>query len=314
MQVSEPIFGPKAGSASGEYKSLRSLLLAHLQYHGIEGSTQDTIKHKRKEIGQFLRYLEENDHSMLPGDVTLFDIVGHLEVMKSRGLAAASIHTRRRAIHAWFAWMVDWELVPANPVSKVRSPRLPRVRKPFLSESDFHKLLGLCPLSTFLGSRRASMLWLLATTGMRRRELLMLSREDLDWDQGLVRVIHGKGQRERWVPFLLEAQRPMLRYLNNRWDSDSCLWVTEKGRPLGYVGLGTDITRLFQRAEVPVKDALHIFRRTFAANAVRQGVPRQYTQVIAGWSTSQMLDRYTAAMESEGEAIEAFKKFKPFGK
>ena len=283
MQVQEPIFGPKAGSAREEYKSLKSLLAAHLQYHGIEGSTQDTLKQKRKEIGAFLRYLEENDHSMLPGDVTLFDVVGHLEVMKSRGLAAASIHTRRRALHAWFAWMVDWELVPANPVSKVRSPRLPKVRKPFLSESDFQKLLGLCPLSTLLGSRRASMLWLLATTGMRRRELLMLSREDLDWDQGVVRVIHGKGQRERWVPFLREAQRPMLRYLNNRPDSHSCLWVTEAGR-------------------------------TFAANAVRQGVPRQYIQAIAGWSTSQMLDRYTAAMEAEEEAIEAFRHFKPFGK
>ena len=222
---------------------------AYLQYHSIEGSTEDTLKHKRKEIGPFLRHLEEQGHSMLPGDVTLFDVMSHLEAMKLRGLAAASIHTRRRALHAWFAWMVDWEMLSTNPVTKVKSPRLPRIRKPFLSESDFNKLLDLCPLTTLLGSRRASVLWLLATTGMRRRELLMLKQEDLNWERGEIRIVHGKGQKERNVPFSREAQRPMLRYLNNRWDSNPCLWVTEEGRPLSYVGLGTDVKRLFERAE-----------------------------------------------------------------
>ena len=292
---------------------LSSLLAAHLQYHSIEGSTEDTLKHKRKEIGLFLRYLEQQGHSMLPGDVTLFDVMGHLEELKLRGLAAASIHTRRRALHAWFAWMVDWDIISANPVSKVRAPRLPKVRKPFLTEDSFLKVLDLCPLSTLTGSRRASMLWLLATTGMRRRELHMLSRGDLDWDRGEIKVVYGKGQKERRVPFLREAQRPVLRYFNIRGDKHECMWVSEEGRPLGYHGLGQDISRLFQRAGVDVKDTFHIFRRTFAAHAVRQGVPRQYTQAIAGWSNSQMLDRYTAAMEAEEGAIEAFRGFKPFG-
>ena len=214
-------------------QSLHSLLSAHLQYHSIEGSTEDTLKHKKKEIGLFLRYLEKQGHSMLPGDVTLFDVMGHLEELKLRGLAAASIHTRRRALHAWFAWMVDWEIISANPVSKVKAPRLPKVRKPFLTEANFQKLLDLCPLSTLVGSRRASILWLLATTGMRRRELYMLGRNDLDWERGEIRVIHGKGQKERRVPFLQEAQRPMLRYLNNRRDGHECVWVSEEGLPLG---------------------------------------------------------------------------------
>ena len=260
-----------------------------------------------------MRYLEQQGHSMLPGDVTLFDVMGHLEELKLRGLAVASIHTRRRALHAWFAWMVDWELISANPVSKVKAPRLPRVRKPFLTEVNFQQLLDLCPLSTLVGSRRASMLWLLATTGMRRRELHMLSREALDWERGEIRVIHGKGQKERRVPFLQEAQRPVLRYLNNRRDAHEWLWVSEEGLPLGYHGLGQDMSRLFERAGISIKDTFHVFRRTFAAHAVRQGVPRQYTQAIAGWSSSQMLDRYTAAMEAEEGAIEAFRGFKPFG-
>ncbi len=123
MRELAPIFGAKASSALAVNQSLYKLLTAHLQYHSIEGSTESTLKHKRKEIGLFLRYLEANDHSMLPEDVTLFDIMGHLEDMKLRGLAVASIHTRWRALHAWFAWMVDWELTSVNPVSKVTQPK-----------------------------------------------------------------------------------------------------------------------------------------------------------------------------------------------
>ena len=313
VQEREPIFLARRDSRLTMNESLSRLHTFYLQYHSIEGSTESTVKHKRIEIDQFVRFLEAQGHSMTPGDVTLFDVLAHLEDMKLRGLAVATIHTRRRALHAWFAWMVDWEVLEVNPVTKVRSPRLPRVRKPFLNEPSFRKLLDLCPLNTRIGSRRASMLWLLSTTGMRRRELCLLEREDLDWSRGQIRVVHGKGQLERQVPFMLEAQRPLLRYLSQRTDSLGCLWVSERGTRLDYDSMGQDIQRLFQRAGVPVKDAFHIFRRTFAANAVRQGIPRQYTQAIAGWSSSQMLDRYTAAMEAEDGAIEAFRKFRPFG-
>ena len=267
MHELEPIFGAKASAALGMTQRLHPLLSAHLQYHRIEGSTEDTLK--QKEIRPFLRSLEEQGHSMLPGDVTLFDVVAHLEEMKLRGLAVASIHTRRRALHAWFAWMVDWEIIPINPVSKIKAPRLPKVRKPFLTEADFEKLLDLCPLSTLTGSRRASMLWLLATTGMRRRELHMLSNGDLDWDRGEIRVVYGKGQKERRVPFLREAQRPVLRYLNNRGDEHEYLWISESGRPLGYDGLGQDISRLFKRAAIPVKD--DSFVKTPRQAGARQG-------------------------------------------
>ena len=314
VQEREPIFPARSDSLLRLNESLSKLLTSYIQYHYIEGSTESTVKHKRKEISQFIRFLEAQEHSVAAVDVTSLDVLSHLEEMKLRGLAVASIHTRRRALHAWFAWMVDWDIMAVNPVSKVRAPRLPKIRKPFLDESAFHKLLDLCPLNTLLGSRRASMLWVLVTTGMRRRELSLLTCDDLDWHKGEIRVIHGKGQRERQVPFMREAQLPLSRYLNQRIDSLDCLWISERGAQLSYHGMGEDMHRLFKRADVPVKDAFHIFRRTFAANAVRQGVPRQYTQAIAGWSTSQMLDRYTAAMEAEEEAIEAFRHFKPFGK
>ena len=281
----------------------------------VEDSTQSTITFYRKEVGLFIRWLEEQGHSLNLAELTSFHILGHLESLKRRELAPRTVRSRLQAIKTMLRWAVEWDILPQNPAERIRPPKVPKVRKPFLKEDVFQQLLDLCPLNTLLGARRQSMMWFLATSGVRRRELMMLDLEDLDWQRGQARVRNGKGQKERQVPFMQEAQRPMLRYLKQRTDEHLCLWISEEGKPLSYWGVDQDLRRLVERAGLKgqVKDICHIFRRTFAAHAVRQGVPRPHIQATAGWSTPHMLDHYTAAMEAEEGAIESFKGFKPFG-
>ncbi len=211
-------------------------------------------------------------------------------------------------------WCVEWELIESSPAARIKAPKVPKTRKPFISEEQFTALLDLCPLNTFAGARRQAMLWMLATTGIRRNEMWMLKKEDLDWDASVIRVIHGKGQKERQIPFDRRCQRAMLRYIQQRSDSLGWLWVTEEGKRLGYDGIWQDLKRTAERAKVSLQDTCHIFRRTFAAQAVRQSIPRPYVQAVAGWSTPKMLDHYVTAMEAEEGAIESFREFKPFGK
>ncbi|MFQ6030631.1 MAG: tyrosine-type recombinase/integrase [Dehalococcoidia bacterium] len=154
----------------------------------------------------------------------------------------------------------------------------------------------------------------MVTTGIRRRELKMLTLSDLDWERDLVRIVYGKGQKQRLVAFVLEAQRVMLRYLHQRWDDLPVLWITEEGKPLGYNGVGQDLKRLRKRAGVDVQDGYHILRRTFAVNAVKQGVPPPYVRAAGGWSTPYMVDLYTSWMEQEYEAAaDRIREIKPFG-
>ena len=96
------------------------------------------------------------------------------------------------------------------------------------------------------------------------------------------------------------------------------LWVTEgrKVKRLGYDGLGEDLSRLVKRAGLKdqLKDVCHIYRRTLAANAVRQGVTRPHIMGALGWDTEGMFAHYTAAMDLESAAIEEFARIKPFGR
>ena len=235
----------KADPPLGMTQRLQEVLNYYPRYHRIEGSTEATIKFYAKELRLFLRDLEKIDPDCQTlTDLSPLDVLQHLGSMKERGLKPRSIRTRWQAITTWLNWCVEWGLIDTSPAERIKAPKVPKTRKPFLTEEQFASLLNLCPLNTFAGARRQSMLWMMVTTGIRRNEVWMLNREDLDWDNSVIRVVYGKGQKERQIPFDRCCQRAMLRYIQQRRDSLDWLWVTEEGIRLGYDGIWQDLNRL----------------------------------------------------------------------
>lgn len=294
--------------------TLQGALDSYLQAKEVEGCTEMTLAHIRVQVGGFVLWMESEGYPVAPQSLTTVHILEHLAWMKGRGLSPASVNTRYRNLRAWCNWMVKWGIIEVAPTKPMSPPKMPQRSKPFLSEQDFNSLLGLCDSSTLMGARRTAMLWLLATTGIRRNELFHLTVEDLEWDRGVIRVVYGKGQKERCVPFLPQAQAHTRHYLENfRGQEPGPLWITSHDRPLTYSGIGRDMDKLAKAAGIQMVDRCHIFRRTFAASAVRQAIPRQYVQAAAGWSTPEMMDLYTSWMQTEtSEAIKAFQKFSPY--
>ena len=295
-------------------RHLDKLLGRYLQYHRVAGSTEATLIHKAKEIGLFLKFLEERGHSMNAKALTTDDVTAHMDDMLNRSLALETRRTRRRALHAWCEWMVGLEIIRTNPVTRVKLGKGRKQPKKFITKAQFQQLLDHCKSQTLTDARRTAILWILATTGMRRRELWLLKVEDLDWDGHRIQVINGKGQKSRLVPFSPLAQEPVKRYLDLRQEhTETRLWITETGSAIGYDGLGTDMDRLRTRAGVKLKDIFHIFRRTFTRDARLSGIPEPYILATTGWSTGAMIAYYTGAMqEEEDNAIDAFNGFQPF--
>ncbi len=149
--------------------SLNALFERYLKYHEtILGSTEDTIKHKRVQLGGFLRYLESQGHSMLPSDMTALDVLGQLTELHELGRKPATLNTRLRSIKAWCRWMLKWWIIDEDPTVLVDPAKVPKIRKPFISKAHFQALLDLCHPTDLLGARRSAMLWLFLTSGIRK--------------------------------------------------------------------------------------------------------------------------------------------------
>ena len=214
-------------------------------------------------------------------------------------------------------------LAGENPVSKVKAPRCPKLLKPFLEEEDFRKPLALCDSSAFPGSRRAAMLYLLVTTGLRRRELYLLRLDDLDWDGGRILVRNGKGQKSRVVPFLPEARNAVRSHLGHRVGSDSSLtpwrcrrkrrtWTSSGPRTSGLMGAG--IARV-ERGEVAWRESgvglCRLFRRAWLERALwflglapgGDGRRRRPALVAAMMGLGRVSQRVSGVIEWVGIAV-----------
>ena len=151
--------GHKAETALGMTQRSQKILQDYLRYHRIEGSKEATVKFYAKELRLFLQDLEKIDPDCQAlTDLSPLHVLQHLGSMRERGLKPRSIRARWQAITTWLNWCVEWGLIDTSPAARIKAPK---TRKPFLTEEQFASLIELCPLNTFAGARRQSMLWMM---------------------------------------------------------------------------------------------------------------------------------------------------------
>jgi len=84
---------------------------------------------------------------------------------------------------------------------------------PRLSWDDVRRAIDCIDTTTPAGMRDRAMMLLLATTGLRNRELRQLELGDIRWRTGEVMLRHTKGHRDRVVPLLKEAGAALTEYI-----------------------------------------------------------------------------------------------------
>ena len=296
---------------------LPEALRYYLQWHYAEGHTATTIRSYESHLGLFVRWLSDQGVNEYRG-VNQFHIIAYMGDLRGR-VSARTVYTYITAIKAWFSWGVQFGLLEASPATNISKPRVPRSPKGFNTNEVFEALMALCPWTAtegrqaFLGARRASQLWLLRTTGMRRQELAGLRVSDLDFDTqgGRILIRLGKGQKDRVVPFHRLAKRPMLRYLSGRRGVKlPDLWLKIAGGVQGYTAIGRDLWNIAERAGVldQIDDICHSWRRTCAYELVKSGMMRQQIVALMGWTSPKMLDAYIESAQDAEAAIESYRE------
>lgn len=108
----------------------------------------------------------------------------------------------------------------------------------------------------FKGLRQGAILFLLAHTGLRKREVFSLDVESFDKDRGAVRLLQPRKRGVvRWVNLPDKAWEPTSRlqvYLAARPGGSGSLWLSEEGAPISLPGFTNDLYELRARSGVPV--------------------------------------------------------------
>ena len=217
----------------------------------VEGKTDRTVQSYAETLRQFRRAgrelgLPENMEAFGPAHVYLF-----MGWVRERGVSAGTQHRRQREVKAFFSWCRRMDYVEENPFMRVPMVRREqKVIQPF-TKDDLTTLLAACNPQTYVGSRMRAMILFLLDTGVRSSELVSIRLDDVVFDEGRVRVLQGKGRKQRWTAISEVALAALRTYLEDfRGWSEGHLFQTVDGRPLRNHHMNVMFTRHGARAGV----------------------------------------------------------------
>ena len=215
---------------------------------------------------------------------------------------ATSVARALSSVRSFHRFLVRDGVVDHDPMAGVPQPRLPRSLPRPLPVEDVRRLLEAPDVETPSGSRDRAILELLYGSGLRISELTGLDVDDVDLEQGSVRVL-GKGGKEREVPLGSFAADAVTAYLTRGRPAlasgvtRGALFLNARGGRLSRQSCARVLTAYVRRAGIDRRVTLHTLRHSFATHLLEGGADVRVVQELLGHASVGTTQIYTLVTE-----------------
>ena len=299
--------GVGAGAASGPSQHLArrsERLLGLFEDHLFASYAEKTARDVRRGAGLFLAWLEERGIAVVEArgaDVEAYQ--SHVCTLRQKDETPYSIgeQTHRiAAVKKLFRFLYQRGYVLSDPSGAVRYPR-PEKRLPqgVLTRNEARRLVEAVTEKTPLGLRDRAILEVFYGSGIRESELAGLRCDDVDVEERILRVVQGKGSKDRNVPLTRAAAQAIEAYLvegrtriRGATKSRRLFLALRGGRM--YPSLLNDVVQDAARAAGIEKHVTcHTLRHTMATHLLKGGADIRHIQVLLGHACLSSTERYT---------------------
>ena len=278
--------------------SSQELLQKFLEAKRIEGCSEKTLTYYQNTINRMLTQIgNEVMH------ITTEDLRSYLtDYQKQNDLSRVTIDNVRRILSSFFSWLEDEEYLIKSPIRRIHKVKTTSSIKDTYSDEDLEKMRDSCE-----EKRDLALIDILASTGMRVGELVLLNQSDIDFNNRECKVL-GKGNKERIVYFDARAKIHLQDYLDSRSDDCEALFVTLKAphSRLTISGVESRVREIGKRLDIE-KVHPHKFRRTMATRAIDKGMPIEQVQKLLGHQSIDTTLQY--AMVNQNNVKMSHQKF-----
>ena len=262
-----------------------------------DGLAQNSLSAYRRDLLLLAQWLYRESGSDLYS-VTEKDLTAY--IAHRRADKATTANRRLTVFKRFYRHALRINLVKSDPCIGLRAAKQALRFPKTLSEDQVTALLNAPDIETPLGLRDRTMLELMYASGLRVSEIVSLKTVALGLNEGVVRVVNGKGGKERLVPFGGEAGQWLRRYL-----AEARTPLLEgKTTDAVFVGrhTGTGLTRqafwaLIKRyatvANISVALSPHTLRHAFATHLLNHGADLRVVQLLLGHADISTTQIYT---------------------
>lgn len=275
--------------------SVSAAVSEFMLHQRVSRHTAKTLVHYDYALGKLLRWAESNGLETV-GEIDARQVRVFMLELEDANLKPNSVHAVMRGVRALFHFLESEELIEANPMRRVKMPKLDKTIMPAFTNEEIAKLERATSGKEPRDVRNRALVFLLLDTGLRLSECASLRVGDVDPVTGLAKVM-GKGRKERLVRLGTGAMRAYLRYLRLRGGATGePLWLGKRG-PMTAAGIAETLEKLGKACGVHAHP--HKFRRTCALFMLRSGADVFSVQNLLGHSDLAVLRRYLAQTEAD---------------
>lgn len=265
------------------------ILDAFISAKNIEGCSEKSLKYYRTTIEAMLATIGKGVLHVTTEDLREY-LANYQEEKKS---SKVTIDNIRRILSSFFTWLEDEDYILKSPVRRIHKVKAATIVKETYSDEELEVMKDACE-----NPRDLALIDMLASTGMRVGELVLLNREDINFEEREC-IVFGKGSKERIVYFDAGTKIHLQEYLDGRTDDNEALFVSLRAPydRLQIGGIEVRLRNLGEKLELS-KVHPHKFRRTLATTAIDKGMPIEQLQRLLGHQRIDTTLQYAMVKQS----------------
>ncbi|MFI5055457.1 MAG: site-specific tyrosine recombinase XerD [Actinomycetota bacterium] len=268
------------------------------------GLADNTLAAYRRDLERYLTFLHDRDVDDLnevdPRLIRAFvaSISASTHGPDEEAYKATSVARTLSAVRTFHRFALREGLTRDDPTAGVVRPRLPRGLPHPLTVGEVAAVIDAPPPGSPTGVRDRAILELLYGAGLRVSELTGLDVDDVDLEEGAVRVL-GKGSKERDVPIgrmardavgaYLRTSRPALATARSR----GALFLNTRGGRLTRQSCARLLAEHARAAGVRRTVTPHDLRHSFATHLLEGGADVRVVQELLGHASVATTQIYT---------------------
>ena len=263
-------------------------------------SSQNTIAAYISDLTQYSIFLKTYENIFDVNDITREDVEKYVLSLKRKDLSKQTISRKIIAVKEFHSFLLSENITKDNPAKNIDSPKKARPLPVVLSKDEITKMLESIDKEDDLEVRNRAMMEVLYATGLRISELLDLTLGDLHLRESYIKVVEGKGDKDRIVPigkmaiFYLEKylKTARLNLLKNKKESP-LVFFNYKGEKMSRQGFYKYIQKLALDNGIEKKISPHTIRHSFATHLLEGGADLRVVQVLLGHEDISTTQIYT---------------------
>ncbi|KYD16892.1 tyrosine-type recombinase/integrase [Caldibacillus debilis] len=267
----------------------------------------------------FENFLIQHGYSVQLNDITKTHVRRFIQhQITKENVKPRTVYRRISCLKSFSKYCVKENLIDNDFMIGIDTPKTDSKLPTYMSLSELRKLFHFLEQDNSRMAMRNHLLFkLLATTGMRRSEIVELTWEQIDLSNNTIRI-YGKGKRERLLP-LHPMVVPLIKsYMGSleeyQLHPSQPVFLNKNGKKLNPRGLHKIFKEILQKAGLPPQRfSLHHLRHTFATLLIqenKENVDLRTVQELLGHESLVTTQVYTHVdFEQKKKAIETFNIF-----